>query len=242
MTHLDHGSDDHEASGERYGTLDVRAPRGVHERVAALVTSLVEPGATVIDAGAGSGALSARLLDGGFAPYAADLDAEAYGAAAPFARWDIDEDAPPPELPRNADALVHIGVLEHLRNPQRALREFFALLRPGGVIIVGVPNVSHPYSRLKFLASGELHHFERGVAANGHITALTATLLAVHLGQAGFEDVRFAYAGALSGNPAKLRIYRVLEPLFRLAGRMPPNRSEDGANLLAIARRPPSEA
>jgi SAM-dependent methyltransferase len=38
-----------------------------------------------------------------------------------------------------ADAVVALSVLEHLREPEQMLREAFRILRPGGLLYVGVP-------------------------------------------------------------------------------------------------------
>src|SRR5581483_8007533 len=46
------------------------------------------------------------------------------------------------------DFAVSIEVLEHLFEPQKAIAEIHRVLRPGGKLIVTVPNVSHWRNRV----------------------------------------------------------------------------------------------
>jgi SAM-dependent methyltransferase len=50
------------------------------------------------------------------------------------------------------DAVFMDQVLEHLKNPGDYLRKVNALLRPGGVLVLGLPNIGSFSNRLKTLA------------------------------------------------------------------------------------------
>ena len=80
------------------------------------------------------------------------------------------------------DAVVFWHVLEHLAEPQRALERARRLLRPGGVLMVGVPNFASPEARLA--AAGWFH-----LDVPRHVVHLSARWLEGALDAAGF-DVR----------------------------------------------------
>jgi SAM-dependent methyltransferase len=52
------------------------------------------------------------------------------------------------------DAAICFEVLEHLMEPDRALREIFRCLRPGGHALLSVPNAAFYTQRLEFLLTG----------------------------------------------------------------------------------------
>jgi SAM-dependent methyltransferase len=56
------------------------------------------------------------------------------------------------------DRALCLDVLEHLPYPEQApaLAELFRVLRPGGELLVSVPNLAHLQSRVHFLLGGRL--------------------------------------------------------------------------------------
>jgi len=52
---------------------------------------------------------------------------------------------------KSFDVVVVGEVLEHLINPYRIVREFYRILKPNGILIVSVPNISSLVSRIKGL-------------------------------------------------------------------------------------------
>jgi SAM-dependent methyltransferase len=77
-------------------------------------------------------------------------------------------------LAGSADAVVCSEVLEHLTNPNGALRLAREILRPGGRVVVTVPG-------------GAMNDFDRAIGHRKHYRPLELTLLLVG---AGFHDVR----------------------------------------------------
>lgn len=80
------------------------------------------------------------------------------------------------------DAVVFWHVLEHLVEPHDAIERARRLLRPGGVLMVGVPNFASPEARLA--RAGWFH-----LDVPRHVVHLTPRWLSEAVGAAGF-DVR----------------------------------------------------
>ena len=93
----------------------------------------VRPGARVLDAGAGRGRLVAELRRRGYD--ARGIDPSGRGTGVVTASIDEHEDS-------DLDAVVLWHVLEHLEDPAAVLGRVRGWLRPGGALLVGVPNAA----------------------------------------------------------------------------------------------------
>ncbi|MGI8429544.1 MAG: class I SAM-dependent methyltransferase [Solirubrobacteraceae bacterium] len=118
-----------------------------HQRLA-LLAKLVAPPARLLDAGAGRGRFVAAAAAAGYD--ASGIEPWRRGAggaaiAAPVQRVSI-EQAEVPDASLDVVTLWH--VLEHLADPGAALAAISAWLRPGGSLLVGVPNLASVQSRL----------------------------------------------------------------------------------------------
>jgi|SRR5688572_13976199 len=56
----------------------------------------------------------------------------------------IKEDRPFTELGHNFDLIIASHVVEHLKNPYDSIKQFMEMLKPGGYLIVAVPNPVRP--------------------------------------------------------------------------------------------------
>lgn len=228
-------------SGRSYRGIPVHAADGVHAHAAKLAGRLLPAGARILDVGSGSGGLAARLADAGFDVLASELDIRDYRAEPPVVQWD----AAGIGLPRGVsgaefDAVCAVEMLEHVENPRQALRNFFAVLKPGGILITSTPNVGHPRSRLKFLLRGAPSYFGRAeYYGSGHTTLLPDWMLELHVRESGFEHVAVEYAGKMGLAGKQRLLYRALEPVLSLLHILPSPRVDDGCVTFVVGRKPP---
>ena len=122
-----------------------------YRRMAAKILRDTEGRGTVIDAGCGTGLVSWPLVERGQRvvgfdnnPGMLDLARRKQAAASPEAqrRWRVlegDVRTFPADVPHDADAVVLNNVLFYVREPEQVLRETFAHLKPGGVVISAGP-------------------------------------------------------------------------------------------------------
>lgn len=110
----------------------------------------LERGTRVLDAGCGEGVLveeyAERLAIEGIDPnYASDRVATGSLTALPYAAATFDR-------------ALCLDVLEHLtfEEQPRALAELHRVLKPGGELLVSIPNLAHLQSRVHFLLTGRL--------------------------------------------------------------------------------------
>lgn len=71
------------------------------------------------------------------------------------------------------DLITAWEVFEHLENPHFIFHEITRVLKPGGTLIISMPNVFHIISRLVFLKTGD---FPRWNKKNNHITVYTKSI------------------------------------------------------------------
>lgn len=168
------------------------AREGAHERVQEMLREEL-PG-KLLDVPAGHGALAVRMRDLGYEVSACDLYPEIFEASGiEIRRGDLNARLPYED--GMFDQVVCVEGLEHIDNPQNAIREFARLLKPGGTLIVSVPNIMNIEERLKWLFTGYTSHFKP-------LSAETRTQIAAQFG--GFDEV------ALHVNPISYSELRYL--------------------------------
>jgi SAM-dependent methyltransferase len=140
-----------------FGAPAALAHQAIHDTVVGILEN--QPRGALLDVPAGEGALAARLIDAGFDVRCCDLYPEIFRLDG----VDIHQGNLDAELPfsdRSFDYITCLEGLEHIENPQQAMREFSRLLRPGGHLIVSVPNILNIEERLKWLVYGYTSHFK----------------------------------------------------------------------------------
>lgn len=166
---------------------DLLAARMVGSAMGHLVRALPR-GALVVDVGAGSGLRARVLAERGMTVIAIEPDAveemRAHAAMASLPPGSVEvvragaEDLPEVMAGRVADAAVMWHVLEHLPDMDASLRSVGAVLRPGGLLSVAVPNRSSAEAR----TFGPRWH---GWEPSRHRWHLDADSLRIVLGAAG---------------------------------------------------------
>lgn len=209
-----------------YRGLPIYAAPGLHEAAAALLAEAAAPGARVLEFGAGSGAMSLRLHDAGFAVTASDLFAESFKPdAIAFVAADLNGGFAA-QWPGGFDAVMALEIIEHLENPRHTLRQIRALLPAGGQLVLSTPNIANPVSQALFLRHGQFQWFrDVDYREQGHITPLSPWVLEQALREAGFA---IRVERAVSSPFRRVRKLgwgvRLLAPLFALLSGLPRTR------------------
>jgi SAM-dependent methyltransferase len=188
------------------------------------------PGTRVLDAGCGEGVLvdeyAGRLAIEGIDPnYGSERVRTGSLTALPF------EDAV-------FDRALCLDVLEHLtfEEQPRALAELFRVLKPGGDLLVSIPNLAHLQSRVHFLLQGRLIRTASEFKHPGDRPAVDYIELAR---RAGFELT--ARIGIFPTVPVLTRWIRrrprALQPLHRWLTRLLPIPGWCFLNLLTFRKR-----
>src|SRR5439155_20104778 len=119
----------------------------------------------VLDLGWGSGHVAAELRKHGHVVVGVGAAPES-GTAARLDRLvvaDLDAGLPAEASAEGPfDVVVAADVLEHLRAPDRLLRELHAVCKPDAVLLASIPNIGHWYPRLR-IGLGRVDHHPRGL-------------------------------------------------------------------------------
>ncbi|MEA5448114.1 methyltransferase domain-containing protein [Leptolyngbya sp. CCNP1308] len=148
----------------------------------------------VLDWGSGQGLLTQRLLnlEQFQSITAADIQPrpETVDAAIQWIQADLNN---PLSLEvETFDVIVSAEVIEHLENPRGTVREWFRLLKPGGLLIFSTPNNESWRAILALILQG--HFVDFGDSSYpAHITALVRKDITHILSEAGFCLPKFAF-------------------------------------------------
>lgn len=161
----------------------VRRYGQISRRVAALAP------ARMLDVGCGDGRLARAIkhLLPKAVVHGCDLSVAALARAQGVDRhYAVDlnsEDLPEPD--GGLDLVIASEVIEHLIEPGRAVAEFHRVLRPGGHVLITVPNVAFWRYRLEALLGG----VPSVTADERHLHSFNAALLKALAARQGFEIV-----------------------------------------------------
>lgn len=178
----------------------------------AQIVALIKPGESVLDVGCAEGYLASYLpanevwgLDGN--PTAVRTATQTCIDAAV-----VDLNELPVSVPfnRKFDVIVYADVLEHILHPEQVLALINARLRPGGRILVSVPNVALWRVRLNLLF-GRFEYTDYGVLDRTHVHLYTFKSAQALLVRAGLAVEQVTGAANMLGRVvARLPILRGL--------------------------------
>jgi SAM-dependent methyltransferase len=140
-------------------------------------------GRRVLDIGCAGGYLAEILAQRGFSVTGIDLPGTPHSSAIHFVAADLDEGLP--ALDGRFDFIICADVLEHLRQPERLLRQCRERLAPGGALIASLPNSGHAYFRGHTLV-GHFPQHDRGLFDRTHVQFYTWHGWVDLLARAGF--------------------------------------------------------
>jgi SAM-dependent methyltransferase len=202
----------------------------IHPRVSELLQAL--PRGTLLDLPAGSGSLSYRLHREGFQVTACDILPERFlPKEIPFVRGDLSGRFPFNDA--TFDYACFVEGPEHAQNPLAAFQEFGRVVKPGGRMVVTLPNYGNMQRRLKvlFLGSAEravsrkrFHEQFKGNASTVHVSPLAFPLLRFFLEHAGFEIERIEK----DKTKTKQLLWYPLALFIQLVGKLGGQRTREG--------------
>lgn len=215
------------------------AAAGLYERVLSFLPKENNKRITILDAGAGSGALSFQLKKMGFQVWACDKNPKQFQVADTFCKQaNLNEKIP---FKNNLfDYVISLETIEHLEDPWNFLREVQRVLKPKGTVILSTPNNTHISSRVFYLIFGRFIAFwsRRYLEYNWHINPIFYWNLEFMLDHTGFKVTKRTY------NQGKLfPLYKIFFKNSRLYFGSPmsinylPKCDLFGENLIVIAQK-----
>jgi 2-polyprenyl-3-methyl-5-hydroxy-6-metoxy-1,4-benzoquinol methylase len=148
---------------------------------------------SLLDFGAGTGELLARLHALPTFDRLAGVDLFPRPPALPPAigwhQQDLNDDV---EAGGPFDTVVCSETIEHLENPRHVFRSLRRLVRPGGLLVVTMPNQESIRSYAGLIVAGHFTHF-LGACYPAHITALLRLDLSRLCAESGFSPPAFRF-------------------------------------------------
>lgn len=148
---------------------------------------------SLLDFGAGTGELLTRLHARSRFERLAGIDLFARPATLPAAiDWHQQDLNDVVSIADQFDTVICSETIEHLENPRHVFRSLRRLLRPGGLLILTMPNQESIRSYAGLIFAGHFTHF-LGACYPAHITALLRMDLARLCAETGFAPPTFAF-------------------------------------------------
>lgn len=118
-----------------------------------------------------------------------------------------------PEWHDKFQNIILADLLEHLRDPWQALRNMYRITRPGGRIIISIPNIMH-ISILRSLLNSDWNYADAGILDRTHLRFFTRKTATAMVTGAGYHILQ--YGSSLPGQSEEERSLK--EKLLPLLG------------------------
>ena len=178
-----------------------------NEDVLKLVTL---PESRILDVGCGSGALAKNLSAAGHIVDGITISAKEYEAAGKFLETvyihNLENGLPENILPSQYNYVICSHVLEHIVYPEKLLKDIYKVLKPGGFLVVALPNIMHYKSRLKLIA-GKFEYEDAGIWDNTHVKWYTFNSAKKLFTEYGFLIEKATVTGELPLNSLFSKIF-----------------------------------
>jgi SAM-dependent methyltransferase len=134
--------------GRKFQPLIEWLVRLVGTRHIGFLSRNLSAGAKVLDVGCGRGVLLGELANRGFEVHGQEISAEAARGADPRAEIRVAASVADADYPDSSlDEVIIWHVLEHLPDPRASLEAVHRALKPGGRLVVAVPNFESAQAR-----------------------------------------------------------------------------------------------
>lgn len=145
----------------------------------------------VLEVGCGCGSTLVWLKEAGHAGHVSGIELNPESAETAFGRLDKvyqgDADLHLQNIPAESqDLVLCLDVLEHLQDPWQTLTRIYQLVRPGGSIIVSLPNIRHYRVTLPLLFNGQWNYSEAGILDKTHLRFFSRESALDMVSRAGF--------------------------------------------------------
>jgi methionine biosynthesis protein MetW len=157
----------------------------------------------ILDVGCGGGSLAAVLKSLGHQVDGITISEEEKRSAVEHCRevfiHNLENGLPQSVLGRKYDYVICSHVLEHIVYPKSLLKDIGGILKPGGRLIIALPNLMHYKSRLKLLA-GNFEYKQAGIWDYTHVKWYTFKTAQQLLRETGFKIKTAEVTGELPFN------------------------------------------
>lgn len=85
------------------------------------------------------------------------------------------------------DCIIYADILEHLRDTKAILKKHLQCLKPGGQVIISIPNIRNLKIIADLLIKGEWHYNDSGILDSTHYKFFTLKSLKQLLNECGLE-------------------------------------------------------
>lgn len=161
----------------------------------ALVLSQVDENVDVLEVGCASGYMSKYMKEVLHCQVTwVEYSQEAWENAKKYQRntyiWNLDTEDFLLSISWKFDVIIFPAVLEHLRYPQKVLDTLLSHLKPGGKVIISLPNIAHFSMRIR-LFFGMFNYTKYGIMDDTHLRFYTYKTMKELVESQGLNIIKF---------------------------------------------------